>query len=256
MSDFDKYNIKIYNNIYNNDKNINKDFYLKADKFSDLFSINDNKEKETIPILVPVFEALIARYNLSSPMLRNLMTLDNIRRVGLNYQDVCDALDYIDKKRGQIQPIPQGTSYNSNTMWSPVSNAGTIYEWNRGVIGISYDGEVEKEKLDGTINHHADATIRISRKLGANLDMETLPFKAGLDANESGILILQFEGDKCFVYFPNDITKEQNDELTKILTPRANFEYSFIHRDQIFEEQNLQSVLSYASDLAYQSVIR
>ena len=104
-------------------------------------------------------------------------------------------------------------------------------EWNKGVIGISNNGAVEKEKLDGTFNHHADATIRVSKKLGVSLDMETLLFKAGLNANEQGILVLQFEGDKCFVYFPSDVTNEQYNELAKILSPRANFEYSFIHYD-------------------------
>ena len=77
-------------------------------------------------MLVPVFETLMARYNLSLSMLRSLMTVDNIKRVELDYKDVYDALNYIDRKRRQTQPTPrpQGTSYNSSTMWSPVSNAG------------------------------------------------------------------------------------------------------------------------------------
>lgn len=46
--------------------------------------------------------------------------------------------------------------------------------------------------------------------------MTTMPFQAGVDAKDNEILLLQLEGDNCLVYFPDNITDVQLNELIKI----------------------------------------
>lgn len=292
MIDKDYYNIKKNNlkydlNIKEGKTNYIKEInnkYLKTTSFSDLFSYKSPKNKyDTLSNqqsqLVRFLEQYMAQKKISIDELRKLVTSQSPTRLKLDVKtilDVQDALDYIARKQlrqyGQSPSVPsqptqpsvsqsnqttsvqrpQGSSYNANNMWSPVSSAGTVYEWNRGVIGISYDGMIEIEKLDGTYNHHADATVRVSNLLGANMKMIDMPFQAGLDAKEQGILILQSEGDNCFVYFPDNITKAQQVELVKAITPRSNFTYSFVHKDEIFEDQQAQDVISYVTTLVNQ----
>lgn len=287
MNDKDYYNIKKNNLNYNiniiKNENVNyiKENY-KTKNFSDLFNYKKPRDKygylsNEESQLVDFLERLMTRNKLSVSQLRQLLTNQSPTGLSLDYKTILNvksALDYIERKQssqyGQNtsvssqssssqQPtqtpsvqLPHGSSYNANNMWSPVSSAGTVYEWNRGVIGISYDGVIEKEKLDGTFNHHADATVRVSNLLGANLAMIDMPFQAGLDAKEQGILILQSEGDNCFVYFPDNITKAQQVELVKAITPRSSFTYSFVHKDEIFEDQQAQDVISYATTLVNQ----
>lgn len=170
-------------------------------------------------------------------------------------------LDYIERNKKPLSMVrPRGSSFDANRMWSPVSNAGEVYQWNRGVIGISHNGVIETENLDKTFSHHADATVKISRYLGVTIPMTTLPFQAGLDAKKNGILLLQLEGDNCLVYFPDNVTNVQLNQLVRIIFPRQSFTFSFVHKDEIFENQKLQDVLSSAnsfiSKLTLQSNLR
>ena len=288
-----KYDLNIKEEKINYIKDINNKYY-KTTNFSDLFRYKKSNDKygylsnEESP-LVDFLERLMTRNKLSVSQLRQLFTNPSPTGLSLDVkttQSVKKALDYIERKQssqyGQntsissqsIQPtpstrqptqtpsvqLPQGSSFDASKMWSPISSAGTVYEWNRGVIGISYDGMIEKETLDGTFNHHADATVRVSNLLGANISMIDMPFQAGIAAKEQGILILQSEGDNCLVYFPDDITVSQQTELAKAIAPRSNFTYSFVHKDEIFEDQQAQDVLSYAnsfiSKLTLQSNLR
>ena len=149
----------------------------------------------------------------------------------------------------QQDTIQQGRAYDAGAMWSPVSWAGVVYEWNRGVIGISVDGEVVKEKLDGTINHHADATIRIAEELGSPIEDTTAPFEAAINCNKNGLLIFQSEGDNAFVYFPDEISEEQLSELKNIIAPRGEFSFSFTHKENIYEEQKASDVIAFATKI-------
>ena len=143
----------------------------------------------------------------------------------------------------------QGKSYNTSTMWSPTSTAGVVYQWNRGVIAIGAGGEMETEVLDGTTNHHADATVRLSSLLGVNIPNTTAPFEAAINSSNEGLIIFQAEGDNSFVYLPKSITAEQLESLKEIITPRANFNISFTHDELIFENVSVQELLKYVSDL-------
>ena len=143
----------------------------------------------------------------------------------------------------------QGRVYDARGMWSPKSNAGTIYEWNRGVIGIAFNGSIAKEKLDGTDSHHADATVKIASSLGTPIDTTSAPFEAAINCANQGTLIFQSEGDNAFVYFPEIISKEQVSALTNEILPRDMFNFSFTHRGEIFEEQDYQSVINYANTI-------
>ena len=280
----DKYNniieINDYKNIINpkrdyyNDYIYKKDDYYKATSFSDLFKVS----RKDIENLVNYFEQIMSQYHIDIDTLKGIIL--NKAYVLKNPTDKAlfsAAFFYLDKKQSiqsqtqsqtsqtqstqsqtqsstnQIQPqptLPKGSSYNASAMWSPVSYAGTVYEWNRGVIGISYDGNVEKESLDGTYNHHADASVRVSSALGASIPMTTAPFEAGINASEKGVLILQAEGANCFVYFPESITTKQQQELIKAVTPRSGFEFSFVRGDEMFQFQTAKDVIEYTNALA------
>ena len=257
----------IGNNCYNyydiiNPKNIINpkiDYYYKATSFSDLFKLS----RKDIEIIGSHFEKLMSQYHIDIDTLKGIILNGYYASNLTNKALINAAFAYLDKKhpiqtqtqsqtsQTQTQPtLPKGSSYNASTMWSPVSYAGTVYEWNRGVIGISYDGDVEKESLDGTFNHHADASVRVSRALGASIPMTTAPFEAGINASEKGVLILQAEGDECFVYFPESITTKQQQELIKAVTPRSGFEFSFVRGDEMFQFQTAKDVIEYTNALA------
>ena len=137
--------------------------------------------------------------------------------------------------------------------------SGVVYEWNRGVIGISDSGEVLKEKLDGTINHHSDATVRIARGLGVIISDTTAPFEAAVNATKDNLIIFQSEGDNAFVYFPKEISSSQYEQLENILLPRDSFNFSFTYGEDIYEELSCDAVLDFSkkiirTDLKYNQI--
>ena len=219
-----------YNNDYiidNNDNFIYEKYnkYYKATNFSDLFSI-------------------ISRSNTRKTPSQQRTQSSNTQQQAVFPKDTTQVVvpDF-------SQTDFQGKAYDANQMWSPASIKGKVYEWDRGVLGISYNGEVEKESLDGTINHHADATVRIVRALGGINSDSDMPFQAAVDGTKEGIIIFQSEGDNAFVYFPENITSEQYQELVSVITPRSGFNFSFVHGEEIFEEQNARGVLTYANNI-------
>ena len=148
-----------------------------------------------------------------------------------------------------------GQTYKAEDMWSPQSWEGKVYEWNRGVIGIDYDGNIEKESLDTDINaHHGDATIRISEKLGVHLsdDHPINPFATAIEANNGGLVIIQTEGNCAFVYLPSNITNEQIEKLNECLQPREGFIFQFTYNGLIYDDDNItyQDIINFAMKVA------
>ena len=96
---------------------------------------------------------------LSHPSITREMIVEDIeKRLGKNAN--------LDKVQSDQQLTGRG--YDVSTSGSPVSYAGVIYEWNRGVIAVDSEGREEKENLDKKFfSHHVDATIRASRRLGS-----------------------------------------------------------------------------------------
>ena len=142
-----------------------------------------------------------------------------------------------------------GRRYNASTSRSPVSKAGLIYEWNRGVIAVASDGTEEKENLDQTGNHHVDATVRVAKKLGSIIGATQSPFEAAINATEDGLLIFQSEGDKAFIYLPKTPTEEQINKLSKILEPRKMFTLSFTYQEEIFEDDEKNGIKIHPNDI-------
>ena len=122
---------------------------------------------------------------------------------------------------------PNLTSRTATTGWSPISIAGTIYKFNRGVIGIDYECETHEIILDRTARHHNEATA------------------------EKGTLIIQLEGDSMLVYLPKEMTTEQYNKLVSEVTPRSNFTVSFTHDGQIYDDNNVtaSALLSFSQNL-------
>lgn len=232
------------NNIYNNIDYIIEGKFIKIDKYKEIINFSDLFNKRARRAQRPYVQA---------------QTFPGIT--------IGKPTSTSDDKKPKVDSVPsvpadsstlQGKSYDASQMWSPKSRSGVIYEWNRGVIGIGIDGEVVKEKLDGTYNHHADATYRVAESLGIDIAYTAAPFEAALNASSEGALILQFEGDTCFAYFPPSISTGQLDQLIGVLTPRSNFVYSFTHGDQIFDDDsiNYQKVIDFAVNLSMSAEVR
>ena len=146
----------------------------------------------------------------------------------------------------------KGRTYDSSKMWSPVNFRGMVYEWNRGVIGINENGEVIKENLDMSGGHHADATVKVATYLGGNIVSTNRPFEAGVKASEERIVLFQSEGNGALIYFPESMTPEQIEELRKIVAPRIGFN----HKGEIFEYQDVRTVVEYAISIEKEETIK
>ena len=232
----DKYIINNINNIEKNYiddidemynyKDINKlNYYKNINNFNDLFGRRSTKTGATTP-------RTQARPSTPSTVTRPTQPSQTIQPTQTTQDTVL-----------------QGRAYDASRMWSPTSSAGRIYEWNRGVAAIGINGDVEKEVLDRTANHHADATVRLSANLGVTIEATTAPFEAAINAANNGLVIFQSEGDNAFVYLPETISEEQALALSDILQPRVDFNFSFTHKDEIFEEVKASDVLKFARDL-------
>ncbi len=133
--------------------------------------------------------------------------------------------------------------------WSPISGAGVVYEFDRGVIGIDPTGNIKKEILDGTDKHHSDATIRITNKFGHNLKETEYPFQAGMNSMAVGILIIQLEGNNAQVYFPEVITAIQQQQLIEILDKRGKFNFNYICGQRLAENVSADDVISFSETI-------
>ena len=146
-----------------------------------------------------------------------------------------------------------GQRYSMNSKyggkWSPRSDVGKIYEWNRGVIGILPDGKIAKEALDETTTHHASATLKIAESFNVAISKTIHPFKAGVVCAKAGILVLQFEGDMVYLYFPQNISEEQLRLLVDLIIPRQNFQYSYVHEEDIIDSKTGEEVLEFAESI-------
>ena len=147
---------------------------------------------------------------------------------------------------------PNLTSRIATTGWSPISTAGTIYKFNRGVIGIDYEGETHEIILDRTARHHNEATAEIGTLTNCPVsDKYAGPFENGLEVSEQGTLIIQLEGESMLVYLPKEMTTEQYNKLVSEVTPRSNFTVSFTHDGQIYDDNNVtaSALLSFSQNL-------
>ena len=147
---------------------------------------------------------------------------------------------------------PSLTSRTATTGWSPISIAGTVYKFNRGVIGIDYEGETHEIILDRTARHHNEATAEIGTLTNCPVsDKYAGPFENGLEVSEQGTLIIQLEGDSMLVYLPKEMTTEQYNKLVSEVTPRSNFTVSFTHDGQIYDDNNVtaSALLSFSQNL-------
>lgn len=142
----------------------------------------------------------------------------------------------------------------TTTNWSPQSDAGIVYEWDRGVIAIDSEGQIVKERLDDTDNHHADATVRLSSIVGIDINPTTQPYEAGCEAANNNLVILQSEGDGALFYLPDEINEEQARSIEEIAAPRKNFNISFAYKgvptDNISYEELMTFVRGITKSLA------
>ena len=239
MSNYNyKYN---YNKIIDNNKEI--DILNNNEKYI----INNVYDKYDKYKSVDSFSGLFNRAITSSP--RPQTASPSTTRNTNQAQTTRQTTQPIQSTKNDPQTNQNGRAYDTKTMWSPQSIAGKVYEWNRGVVGISIDGDIEKEILDGTFNHHADATVRIAEALGSPIEKTNAPFEAAINCANNGLLIFQSEGDNVFVYFPPVISEEQLNGLIDIVTPRNGFNFSYTHEEQIYEDQQMQAVINFATTL-------
>lgn len=230
-------NIKIIENnliIEKNIKNINKEYLLKDD--------NTN--------LSDVLSAIRRARAGSTSQTRRVITQNPLpRSTGSNNipQMQQPQTTQSSQSTNQQQTTPQTSSIrpktitNTNQLWSPVSGAGVIYKYNRGVIGIEIDGTKHEIIFDGTFRHHNEATAEIGIKTNCPVtDKYANPFLNGMEVSKQGTIIIQLEGDSILVYLPEMISNEQYIALESEVNPRSNFStVAFSHGDDIYDDQNV-----------------
>ncbi len=144
-------------------------------------------------------------------------------------------------------------SSNPKKRWSPRDLiSGKIYEWDRGVIGISRDGVVIKRDIDKLVSGHSKETQYIG--FITNCPTQKInPFEAAVNVSNQGTIIIQTEGMICFIYFPEYINEIQYNFLIEQLKPRYNFEFNIIKGSELLEDQDLNNTFKYAESLIIQN---
>lgn len=205
--------------------NINKDNYINNIKKENIKYIYDDKnikiEKENIYINkyfdddINSFSKLIGRIN-------SVRGTSSPRRTSSTLPP---------------RVTPQATT-DFTSRWSPISNADTIYKYDRGVIGIGLSGEKKEIILDRTFRHHNDATMEIGQLLHSPADTPDLnPFAVAVDVVSKGAIIIQLEGNSIFIYLPDTISLEQYQILLTEINPRRAFEtIAFYHNGEVYDE--------------------
>lgn len=131
------------------------------------------------------------------------------------------------------------TIYSQKNAWSPISFTGTVYKFNRGVIGIDRNGQKYEIVLDSTNRHHNDATAEIGLRTNCFISNRNAgPFQMAIDVANQGTIIIQLEGDSMLVYLPDNITERQKESLERETSPRQNFELSFTHKGYTYSNVN------------------
>ena len=130
-----------------------------------------------------------------------------------------------------------GKQVDASKMWSPQSFAGVVYEFNRGVYGISAD-KFYRKNLDQTYLHHADQTNSIVLEDTGIDNKFGNPFEAAVSAVSYGIVIVQLEGSECFIYLPSTINEYQQKELENILKPRDGFHFMVYKGNLTYDDKD------------------
>ena len=257
MSKYDEYknNIEIEKDKYNI-KNINYDFiykekidYIKLNKYNDITSFSD---------LISSIQSGRRKNPLNNLSVQQLQALNQLNNGQLQHgQNQYNKLQTKLFKVPPQQKINQQQSLSPTavtTGWSPTSNAGIIYKFNRGVIGIDREGNITERILDGTTVHHSEITAEVGNltNLGSS-EIYNKPFENGLLASEGGIIIIQLEGNSALVYLPAELTEEQLIALNSEITPRNFFSISFTHDGNIYEDDDIngQILMDFCSNLVH-----
>lgn len=213
-------------------------------------NINYNKEylyKDDYTNLSDILSAIRSARAVSTSQTRRVTTQNPLpRSTGSNNIPQMQQ-PQTTQSTNQQQTTPQTSSIrpktitNTNQLWSPVSGAGVIYKYNRGVIGIEIDGTKHEIIFDGTFRHHNEATAEIGIKTNCPVtDKYANPFLNGMEVSKQGTIIIQLEGDSILVYLPEMISNEQYIALESEVNPRSNFStVAFSHGDDIYDDQNV-----------------
>lgn len=126
--------------------------------------------------------------------------------------------------------------FNSNNYLPLFNNKDIVsgkFEFYRGVIGISKEGQVEKYKLDESPNmHHNIATFAVVSDLGCVLEFSDNGYDLALQAAHSGIVVIQYEAGVGLLYLPDVITERQYESLIECLKI-GDYVYEIVHNEKI-----------------------
>lgn len=167
----------------------------------------------------------------------------------------------IKKIKTLLSSIEKDRNSSSNKTTGPFSLSGTIYKYNRGVIGIGIDGNKKEIILDDIDSDHSYATIEIGKLLDCPVDNPSInPFINATSVVEKGAIIIQLEGSSMMVYLPEIISSEQYQQLMTELNPRNKFEtITYYHMDEIYDDENItiDNLITYCNNiLATRSIKR
>ena len=137
--------------------------------------------------------------------------------------------------------------------WSPISFAGKVYEFNRGVICIG-ERQTEKYSLDRGFFHHGEATIIAALSAdGVNFTInESLireissysqkPFEAGVLVSKSNNVLIQLEGNEVLLFLPDSMNEYQAVQLYEAIKPRTSFHFSLYHEGNVYDNISYEGI--------------
>lgn len=111
---------------------------------------------------------------------------------------------------------------NRNLRWA-YDPAGVVYQFDRGVLAYSKNGDKKLSVIDDDVTHHADLMYQAAAEFGTPIEDTITPMGNALNANEQGMTILMFEGATVQIYLPENPPVEVLEDIKKELEPRQDF---------------------------------
>ena len=168
----------------------------------------------------------------------------------------------IESKLDAAAPSPEVEAVDIFTLRNSVENGrpisrlfsieGLVYKFNRGLVMIDENGKKHEEILDFTRNHHADRVPQIATDVFGRVISYQGPSTELVEALElapQGLVTMLFEGNKCIMIVPDNLTVEAIDEIISELEPRDDFIFSVARENgDCVENLSRDVVLDYYRD--------
>ena len=116
------------------------------------------------------------------------------------------------------------------------------------VIGIDRCGNTKRINLLERNLNHAEATKEVARELFVKIESSIGPTKAGRNAANRGVTILQITDDLACIYLPDNLEEDQKKALEEILKEKSKYSFYMSHLEEIYNDIDMDTVLKIISE--------